>query len=267
MIAVREYGTDGPAVVLVHGGPGAPGSLAPLARLLAPTCRVLEPLQRRSGGVPLTVDRHVADLAEVLDARVPAIRPIVLGHSWGALLALAFAAAHPGRAAALILVGCGTLDLEARAELRLRIERRLDPAVKRRIDRLDEEIPDPDERLGILAGLLLPAYSCDPVVDALECDACDARGYQETWSDWLALESRGVVPRAFASIDIPVLMIHGTEDPHPFDAIRASLAAHLSQLELHVLERCGHYPWIERAAAEPFLELLRGQVWGSGPGT
>ena len=35
-------------VALVHGGPGAPGSIAPVARELSKTCGVLEPLQTRA---------------------------------------------------------------------------------------------------------------------------------------------------------------------------------------------------------------------------
>lgn len=53
-IRVRRYGTSGPWVVLLHGGPGAGGYLAPLARSLADSFRVLEPLQRGSGSEPLT---------------------------------------------------------------------------------------------------------------------------------------------------------------------------------------------------------------------
>src|SRR5262249_27313959 len=61
-IEVRTYaGRDGP-VVMLHGGPGAPGAMAGLATTLAPEFEVWEPLQRRSGEVELTVDRHVADL-------------------------------------------------------------------------------------------------------------------------------------------------------------------------------------------------------------
>src|SRR5690349_1117429 len=64
-IEVRRYSLQGPTVVVLHGGPGAPGSASGLARILARAFHVLEPLQRRSGRVPLTVSRHVEDLAVV----------------------------------------------------------------------------------------------------------------------------------------------------------------------------------------------------------
>jgi pimeloyl-ACP methyl ester carboxylesterase len=66
LIQVRSYGNSGSYVVLLHGGPGAPGDIAPLASYLQNRFRVLEPLQRISGGIPLTVAGHVADLYDVL---------------------------------------------------------------------------------------------------------------------------------------------------------------------------------------------------------
>ena len=110
-VAVRWYGSVGPLVAVLHGGPGAPGEMAPLARALAARgYRVLEPLQRRSGGPSLTVARHVADLDEVLSPGVA-----LVGWSWGAMLGLSFAAAHPERVRCLALVGCGTYDECSRA--------------------------------------------------------------------------------------------------------------------------------------------------------
>ena len=67
-LLVRFYGTSGTAVAVLHGGPGAPGYVAPVARGLADAFRVIEPFQRPSGGEPLTVARHVEDLRETLAA-------------------------------------------------------------------------------------------------------------------------------------------------------------------------------------------------------
>lgn len=259
-IKLRRYGETGPPVVLVHGGPGAPGYLAPVARELARSFRVLEPIQRRSGTEPLTVDRHVEDLGRLVRTTCGDARPALVGHSWGAMLALAFAAAHPGRASSLVLVGCGTFDRLSRLELNETLGRRTGELMRRRLELIDEETLDPDERLRLRGIHSLPLYSHRLVEldgkDPLELETCDARGYRESWNDMTRLQDEGVYPAAFATIDVPVLMLHGTDDPHPGPRIRASLAPHLPQLEYRELERCGHYPWLEAHARDEFFALL-----------
>jgi len=252
-------------VVLLHGGPGAPGSMAPVARGLAGAFRVLEPFQRGSGAEPLTVARHVADLHHLL-ARGEGERPALVGHSWGAMLALAYAAAHPGRAASLVLVGCGTFDVAARERLRAAREERMDDALRRRLEGLAREFPDPDERLRALGTLLLGPDSCDLATAELELEACDARAHRETWEDMLRLQETGVYPDAFAAIEEPVLMLHGGADPHPGRLIRASLEPHIRRLEYREWERCGHYPWLERAVREEFFAVLREWLARRRPG-
>jgi len=124
---VREYGPAGPIAVVVHGGPGARGSARLLAEGLADPLHVIEPLQRRSSEVPLTVEQHVDDLGELLEERASAAGVALVGESWGAMLCLATAAAHPRHMAALVLVGCGTFDPQARSVLRATLRARATP--------------------------------------------------------------------------------------------------------------------------------------------
>jgi pimeloyl-ACP methyl ester carboxylesterase len=256
-IQSREYGTSEPMVLVLHGGPGAPGGMAPVARGLADSFRVLEPLQRGSGSKPLTVARHVADLHELVESRCGGARPALVGHSWGAMLALAYAAAYPGSVSSLVLIGCGTFDPAARARLRAICEGRMDDGLRRRLERLPEEFPDPDERLRVMGNLILPLYSYELVTTDQEVEACDARAHRETWEDMVRLQEEGVYPTAFSAIDVPVLMLHGAFDPHPGRMIRESLEPHLPQLEYREWERCGHYPWLEKAVRDEFFAVLR----------
>jgi pimeloyl-ACP methyl ester carboxylesterase len=71
------------------------------------------------------------------------------------------------------------------------------------------------------------------------------------------LQNEGVYPAAFASIKSPVLMLHGAEDPYPGQMIRASLVRYIPQLEYREWNRCGHYPWLEKAARDEFFSVLR----------
>ncbi len=252
---LREYGASPRTVILLHGGPGAPGYLAPLARDLSDAFHVLEPFQRRRGTAPLTVARLVADLHELCEERSG--RPVIAGHSWGAMLALAFAAAYPRAARALVLIGCGTFDAESREAMLARRDERLAPEARTALEKLGDAIDDPDEHLRALGNLLLPAYSYAPMVTSLDVAACDARGHEDAMADMLRLQDQGVYPAAFAAVRVPVLMLHGAADPHPGRLIRRSLQPYLPQLEYREWERCGHYPWLEAEARTEFLDELR----------
>jgi pimeloyl-ACP methyl ester carboxylesterase len=254
---LRTYGNDGPLVIVLHGGPGAPGYMAPVARGLAESFRVLEPFQRGSGGEPLSVARHVDDLRELIQAHSPDARPAIVGSSWGAMLALAFAARYPDHAGPLVLIGCGTFDPVARQRLQLTIRERMDTALQQRLDQLANQYPDANERLRAMAEVLLPVYSCDVVSSDLKLETCDALAYSETWNDMLRLQVAGVYPAAFCTITLPVLMLHGKDDPHPGAMIRASLRPYIPHLEYREFDRCGHYPWLERAVRDEFFTLLR----------
>ena len=256
-IAVRRYGTGGPLVALLHGGPGAPGEMASPARALASEFRALEPLQRRSGGAPLTVARHVADLAAVLPAGAA-----LVGWSWGAMLALSFAAAHPDRVRSLALVGCGTYDEASRASYEQSLASRLGEEGRRRAEGLRRQSAaageeERDRVLAALGRLLGRAQACDPLPEEEgEPLWVDARGHAETWADARRLQAAGVEPAAFAAVACPVLMLHGDDDPHPGPATCDLLRRFVPQLRYRGLPFCGHKPWAERRAREPFLAAL-----------
>jgi pimeloyl-ACP methyl ester carboxylesterase len=263
-IEVRLHGAAGPEVVVLHGGPGAAGSVTSLARDLSNDFRVLEPLQRRSGDVPLTVHGHVEDLAAVAPER-----SALVGWSWGAMLALSFAAAHPGRVRSLVLVGCGSYDEASRAVFERMMTQRVGGEDQARIEELWQAFDaaaEPAERdacLGELGRAYGKVQSVDLLWDDDEVDA-DARGYEETWTDVLRLQREGVEPAAFASIKAPVLMLHGDEDPHPGLMIFDSLRPHIPHIEYVGFEHCGHRPWLERRCREQFLEALRDWLLTSG---
>ena len=249
-LTVRTYGDPAATpVVVLHGGPGAPGSIAALARELADTCHVLEPLQRVRADSPLSVAVHVADLVAVVQPFADrGVAPTLVGSSWGAMLALAFAAAHPAVAGPLVLVGCGTFDPVSRAAFQATLARRR------------------SERLGLATAVEVDSaadddnvtgYSVDLVTDDDGTESYDAEGGRETWDDMLRLQADGTYPASFAAIRSPVLMLHGDYDPHPGRMIRDSLLPHLPQIEYIELKRCGHYPWLERAAREAFYAHLR----------
>lgn len=100
-------------VVMVHGGPGVPDYLAPVAGTLGDLCLVHRYDQRGTGGSPWhgehTIARHVQDLASLLDAWGHD-RAVLAGHSFGTNMASYFLLAHPGRVAGLIQLAGPFLD-------------------------------------------------------------------------------------------------------------------------------------------------------------
>jgi proline iminopeptidase len=96
---------EGMDVVVLSGGPGyvhylAREDLAPAgARSSFPDPRGVG----RSGGGPHDMARAVADLEDIRQA-LGLDRWVVLGHSWGADLAVRYALGHAGRVAAVVAV-------------------------------------------------------------------------------------------------------------------------------------------------------------------
>ncbi|MDM8006559.1 MAG: alpha/beta hydrolase [Phycisphaerae bacterium] len=265
-IQTWEHGSSGPLVIVLHGGPAAAGSARPMARELANEFRVLEPWQRGSGNEPLTVARHVADLHELIESRCGRERPALVGESWGAMLALAYAAEHPDAAGPLVLVGCGTFDTASRTRLMHTREQRITEEMREHLRNLEAECLQPAERIRRMQQVFSRADDYEPIVGRNEQDMTpefDLEAHTETWNDMLRLQAEGVFPEAFGRIKSPVLMLHGDHDPHPGRMIEAVLRRHMPQLEYHELARCGHSPWNERHAREEFCAVLRSWLFSN----
>ena len=248
-------------MIVVHGGPGACGSMAPVARGIADSYRVLEPFQ---SGISSTVAGHVADLHDIVTTLCGNTSPALIGHSWGAMLALAYAAAHPTAPVPIVLVCSGTFDLSSRDRLRTNMAQRMDEAMKQRFEHA-QQLPNPNARFHALGTLTLQLYSHDLATTDQEIDESEPGANSETWDDMVRLQNEGVYPAAFAAIKPPVLMLHGAEDPHPGEMIRASLAPYIPQLEYREWPRCGHYPWLERAARDDFFSVVRDWLANHAP--
>jgi lipase len=98
---------DGRPVLVIHGVTNTGARYRRLAEEELPGLRVLAPDLRGHGrspwDPPWSVAQHVEDLVGTLDD-AGAARAAVVGHSFGGLIALALAAAHPDRVGALALV-------------------------------------------------------------------------------------------------------------------------------------------------------------------
>lgn len=255
-LKVRRYGNSGAFLILLHGGPAAPGYMKPIAEELAGQFRVLEPFQRSADNKPLTVARHVQDLQDVIKAYCGREKPFIIGHSWGAMLALAWATEHPEIPKALVLIGSGSFNEQTRERMHAIREKRMDARFRRHLEQLPRKHPKPNVRLAVLGGMFQRLDSVDLIKVKNHLHPCDAIAHTQTWLDMLRLQREGVYPQAFDVIECPVLMLHGDDDPHPGPMIRDSLVPYLGQLEYVSWAQCGHYPWLEKAAYEEFYQKL-----------
>jgi pimeloyl-ACP methyl ester carboxylesterase len=260
----RKYGSSPFRVVVIHGGPAAAGSVAPIARKLGEMRGVLEPIQTAK-----TLDGQVEELRLVVQQN--AMTPLVLiGHSWGAWLSSIVAANYPILVRKLILVGSGPFEekyVELIAEKRLkRLNQEENEEFLYLVDVLNRaEAPDSNVSLSRLGELVHKADSYDPIDipnDATDLDLVENPGeiYEGVWPEAARLRRTGELLRLAATITCPVVAIHGDCDPHPPEGIQEPLAARLKDFRMIILEKCGHEPWRERYAMDKFYDILEHEL-------
>jgi pimeloyl-ACP methyl ester carboxylesterase len=236
------------------------GDVAPIAQGLSDLFTAIEPWQRGSAAEPLTVARHVEDLHTLIVGLVSDAPPALVGHSWGAMLALCYAAAYPDEAGPIVLVGSGTFDPSSRARMKEILRERTDPHLQERLAEVAASTDDASElhmkRLRLTRDLSV-YERLEPWPEKEEYEPLDVRAHKQTWDDMMRLQSDGTYPKAFAAITSEVLMLHGDYDPHPGSMIYASLRPFIRSLEFQELEHCGHSPWRERFARDVFFASLK----------
>ena len=242
---------DGPAAVVLHGGPGAHHDyLLPGFDGLS-AGRTLIYYDQRGGGrspvardIPVGWKEHVADL-EALRVLWGLERMPLVGYSWGALLALLYAIEHPDRVERLVLVSSAPVWREARARFEAAFaERNTAPALQAERRALRESglrERDLDAYQKRLFELSVAPYFHDPALAReLTPFRVTGRTQQEVWASLGDFDLRPALP----ALGIPATVLHGDSDPIPLDVAR--VAADALGAEFHPLERCGHVPHVER---------------------
>jgi len=257
---LRIYGAAPFGVAVLHGGPGAPGSMAPVARELSRERGVLEPLQTAS-----SIAGQVEELRSILEehADLPAT---LIGSSWGAMLGFIFAARHPALVKKLIMVGSGVYETRYAAHITQTRLARLDEGERQEIQSLtttldDPTAPDKSASLARIGQLDTKADSYDPITLDTEGLEVQYEVFQRVWREAEELRASGALLALGSRITCPVVALHGDYDPHPAEGIRKPLTPLLHSFRFIVLERCGHLPWIERHARNTFYEILRHELF------
>jgi pimeloyl-ACP methyl ester carboxylesterase len=259
---LRTLGQSPYDIAVVHGGPGAGGEMAPVARELGQERGVLEPIQTAT-----SVTGQVEELRTTLEQHGD-LPLTLIGFSWGAWLSLMVAAYHPALVQKLVLISSGPFEEKYVAGLsetrmsRLSLEERTD------YDRIVQLLSNPatedkDRLLSRLGALSWKTDAYDPVEEEPPAaDAVEPQGeiFHAVWEEAAEMRRSGRLLALTSQIRCPVVALHGDFDPHPAEGVRAPLSARLQQFRFVLLPHCGHTPWIERQAREEFYARLRSEL-------
>ena len=259
------YGKHGsPRALVLHGGPGAHHDyLLPQMLRVADLDggRELYFYDQRGGGRsrtdardPITWRTHARDVGSVLH-EFQFTEPVIIGYSWGALLAMLYAAESARnprlpRPRALCLVDPAPISRTHRDAFETEFARRQQSGD---VLRLREELAasglrerDPEAYRQRNFELSVAGYFAHPERAAdLTPFRVNARIQQSVWESLgeFDLTSDGTL----TSIRLPTLITHGRQDPIPLASSEA--AARAMDAELVVIEDCGHVPYVEQPEA------------------
>jgi pimeloyl-ACP methyl ester carboxylesterase len=256
---LRKYGKPPFEVVLIHGGPGAAGELAPVARELKSNWGVLEPFQTED-----SIKGQVEELKTVLEEN--GVFPVILiGFSWGAWLSFIFAANYPAFLRKLILVGSGPFEEKYAVGIQKTRLNRLSQKDRKEAESLIRVLNDPAAEdkgkvFSRLGELFSRADAYDPITQKSESVDFRVDIFQNVWKEAEKLRRSGKLLQLGESIKCPVVAIHGDYDPHPAEGVQKPLSSVLKDFRFILLKNCGHNPWIEQKAREEFFRIVREEL-------
>jgi proline iminopeptidase len=262
---VTEMGSGAP-LILCHGGPGLWDMFGDLAPALAAKVRVIRWDQRGCGRSerrgPYSLARSVADL-EAVRRHLSVDQAAVLGHSWGAQLALRYALDHPGRVSDLIYVSGTGLGWRWYEPFKRNLAERLAPH-RPRITELEShdrteaedrewatlqwsaEFTDRRDAMRNAGQMATPWLGIN-----YECSATINAELKRTWHE-------PDLVAACQGLTVPTLIIDGETDIRPrwaVDSLEQALPR-VTRVEMH---NVGHVPWLEAPGefSSVLLEYLR----------
>jgi pimeloyl-ACP methyl ester carboxylesterase len=258
----REAGT-GPGVVLLHANASTGGQWRALMDLLAPHFRVLAPDLYGSGRSPDWPSDRVISLRDEVDFLEPVMAragsPLVLvGHSYGAAVALVAAVLHPERVRAVAVFEptlFAVLDADETPPNAGDGIRRVLVDASASLDAGDQNAAAErfiDYWMGEGSWSWMPEQRRAPIADSV-------RNIRR-WGHALSTEPTPL--SAFHELDIPVLYMVGKRSPTSSRAVAQVLTKTLPRVEVVEFEDLGHmgpvtHPDGVNAVIARFLESTR----------
>ena len=235
-----HYTTEGTGkpIVFLSGGPGFNVDyFVPAAKYFPPGYKFVFLEQRGTGRSrpnqmsekTMTLKLLVEDL-EALRSHLQVKRLILAGHSWGAMLAMAYAAAYPNRIDLMILIDSGGPTLEFEDWKLDNIAARLRPGE----DDVNTWFFD-RSKVSVLLAIIGDRHD-----DTRKLVNADVRKHYD-------------VRDGIRRLKRPVLIVHGHQDPIG-DKTAEDIHHLISSSKLRYIRKCGHFPWIEQP--EQFQAIL-----------
>jgi proline iminopeptidase len=262
----REVG-QGAVIIVLHGGPDFDHSyLLPELDRLSDSFHLIYYDQRGRGRSADHVQPEDVTLASDI-AEMEKVRQyfhldsvVLLGHSWGTVLALEYALRYPERVCRMILMNPGSASADDYKELRKEwLEKRADDMDRRKAIAATAAYKDgdPDAVTAYYRIHFKPAFARPENYEKfmarlsssftkegiLKARAIESRLMTDTWSN----AEYDLLPK-LKSLKIPTLVISGD---HEF--IPAATAEHITQAipnaRMVMLKDCGHFTYLECPAA------------------
>lgn len=270
---VLGAGLPGPLLALAGGAAADPGYLGDLAglpyELVVPHVRGAG----RSAGAPLSPVGSFWEQAGDLDRlrdHLGLVDCVVVGHSAGTRLAIAYACRFPDRVAALVLVTppsrwvVGDVDDTGPSDPRALLgSRRGEPAVAAALDALDRgpDLTSEDTFNRWQQEIAPSGYAAWGPVE--QAHARSVRYHPVAARAFLDGEVPDDVADRLSRLEVPVLVVAGAHDATTGVRPVEALAGLFPDGRLEVVEDCGHFPFVEqprafRAAVDPFLASVVG---------
>lgn len=254
----REDGDPAaPPVLLLHGGPGAHHDyLYPQMLALAKHARLIT-FDQRGGGrsrtdqrEPITWETQVSDLALVLRELLPEATPAVVGYSWGGLLAMLYAIEQVSDGSLptidrLALISPAPITSAWRREFEAELARRQAgeeiQSLRAALTASGLRESDLDAYRQRAFELSVAGYFADPAAaTALTPFRVTGKIQQSVWASLGDFDLQDLL----RAVRLPVLVVHGRNDPIPLASSEAVATALGGRLE--VLDNAGHVPYVEQ---------------------
>ncbi|MBA7580138.1 hypothetical protein ES708_22029 [subsurface metagenome] len=255
----RKYGSKPYNIAIIHGGPGAPGEMAPLAQELSGDFGIIEPLQTSN-----TIEGQLQELHNILENHGnPPFH--LIGHSWGAWLVYIYAALYPAMVKQIILIASGPFKEKYSQNIIQTRLSRLTNKEKSELSVIQKELSKPfagnkNKLFKQLGELMSKADTFDPLTNESRIIEYQPDIYQSIWNEASKLRKSGKLLGFGKRIKCPVVAIHGDYDPHPAEGVKIPLSETLDKFKFILLKKCGHYPWNEKNAFNEFHKILRKEI-------